>query len=457
MPETNEGVLLLFGAVFFLIGLLGGGFEIAAIKVPRVGTWPRLLSAVMGLVFIGLALSQLFISPSLPQPAAVVDTPTPAPTSVARAPTNTPVPATPAPATATPVPPTRTAVAEAPSPTAKVAAEASQETGAGGWQKLADLPRHINSFVVDLTNSQVLYAATGDQTGSGGGVYRSEDAGRTWQRAASGLPSERVTALAFGHGERATLYATVGTRGDLYASADGAASWSLRGDTGFFGGYDRLLRVDPRNPDLLYFLARSNALMRSRDAGYTWQSIGEGLPSDERATFALSLAIDPTDSDVLYVGTGGFVGGGQGVYKSTDGGDTWSASNRGMLDYRITAVAVDPLGAQTVYAGSDAGELFKSTDGGQTWQEMTDDLPAQTGSHPTIQQIVAHPSAPDTVYLLMNATGVVVTADGGDTWRLLGQPGQISYTTYTALTVLFDAEPVFLVGIEREGGWRYGG
>ncbi len=77
----------------------------------------------------------------------------------------------------------------------------------------------------------------------------------------------------------------------------------------------------------------------------------KGLPGDENEVYVMSLAIDPTDANVIYAGTGGFVGQGHGVYKSTDGGDNWSASNRGLIDYRITAIAIDPADSKIVVCG----------------------------------------------------------------------------------------------------------
>jgi hypothetical protein len=126
-----------------------------------------------------------------------------------------------------------------------------------------------------------------------------------------------------------------------------------------------------------------------------------------------------------------------------------------MLDYRITALAVDPAQPQTVYAGADAGEFFKSTDGGQSWNDFTDRLPPLMYSHPTVRDIVVDPAAPETVYLLADYRGVLVSHDRGERWRALGSPGEIDHPGFTAMAAIFDPQLVLVVGIEREGGWRY--
>ena len=324
----------------------------------------------------------------------------------------------------------------------------------GRWSQLADLPRQINAVIVDPANPKVLYAGAG-QNGSGSGVYKSEDAGLTWQLASTGLPAEDVAALVISQAETPTLYAAVGVRGYIYASTDGAQSWKRIGNTELFGGFERRLYRAATNAKLLFSLARPGGLARSRDGGRTWTPIDQGLPKDEHEVYVLSLAIDPTDANVIYAGTGGFVGQGHGVYKSTDGGDTWSPINRGMIDYRLTAIAVNPAKPQTIYAGSDAGELFKSTDAGQTWDDLTEQLPLRQESHSAIEEIFLDPAKPDTLYLLCDRVGILASSDGGLKWSALGMPGQSDSQSLTAMTVLFGPSPILILGLEREGGWRY--
>lgn len=459
MPSTTEGILLFIGAVFFLIGLLGGGFELSGAKMPTVGKWPRFFSGATGALLLIIALFRILAPPAPSQPVAVlVNTPAPTVATAMAAPTGTaaPPPAIPVAPTQPPAtdpspplpPPTRTE-------TPATNSTETQPAATLGWRKIADLPRQINALVVDPSNPRIVYAATGDSSGSGAGVFKSADSGRTWTVASNGLPSESVNALAINTADPPALFAQVGVRGKVYSSVDGAANWTLIGDTDLFGGYARIFRIDPRNPRIMFALSKSDALVRSIDGGETWQPIGAGLPSDEHHALAMSLAIDPFDSNIMYAGTGGFVGNGHGVYKSVDGGDTWEAVNRGMLDYRITAIATHPHQTQTIFAGSDNGDFFRSMDGGQTWEELSAALPVEMSDHPTITEIIILSETPETIYLLVDDAGVVISDDGGNRWRLLGQPGQFSFTSFTTMTVIPDTEPVLLIAIEREGAWRY--
>lgn len=273
--------------------------------------------------------------------------------------------------------------------------------------------------------------------------------------AAGGLPDGDITALAVSPDDPSLLYAA-GARGDLYASADAAQSWTRLGDVGALGGFYRQLYVAPGQGTDLFMVVRPGGVVRSRDGGYTWLPLAEGLPGNERETYVLSLAIDPSAPSTVYAGTGAWVGGGHGVYKSTDAGDTWLPANRGMLDYRISALAVHPTRPDTVYAGGDSGELFKSADGGQTWADLSAGLRVQEYYPPrTIRSIVVDPAAPDTLYLLGDNVGVMVSHDGGLRWRALAKPGEHDQPVFTVMAAALQPQPIFVVGIEREGGWRH--
>jgi photosystem II stability/assembly factor-like uncharacterized protein len=318
---------------------------------------------------------------------------------------------------------------------------------AGSWQRIADLPRQINALVADPTHPQVLYAGTGSFD-AGSGVYKSEDAGLTWRLMVNGLPQEMVNALAFSGDSPPILYAQVG-HGEVYASVDGAQSWSQVGVDPHFScsGCARRMVVSPGDRNQVFIVEAGMGASYSRDGGQNWQAV-----QDERGVIsALSLAVDPVDTEVVYLGTEG-----NGVYKSTDGGETWVAANRGMLDYAINALVVDPARPQTVYAGGDRGELFKSSDGGGSWSDITGKLSLPEHSYVgKVGGIVIDPAAPDTVYLLADGIGLLASYDGGERWQVLGKPGELNNPWFTAMLIRFDPQLFLIVGVQREGGWRY--
>lgn len=320
----------------------------------------------------------------------------------------------------------------------------------GIWQKIDDFPLQVNTIVSDPTNLKVLYA------GSEGGVYKSEDTGLTWQLITQTMLGDEVKALALTCDVPPTLYADV--HGEIFASTDGAKSWNCMGYSGLWSGFRHRLIVAPSDQNVLFNIAIPGGVALSSDGGYNWQSVYKGLPKKEYRAFALSLVIDPINKSVVYMGTGEWVGWGlgYGVYKSTDGGETWSPANRGIENYRIIALAIDPSEPQILYASEGGGKLFKSTDGGQNWKDITDKLPIhQDNSNPSIKEIVIDPAASKTIYLLREQLGVLVSNDGGVNWHIIGKPPvESKYNAFT-MAIVFDQQPVLIFGVEDEGGWRY--
>ncbi len=99
--------------------------------------------------------------------------------------------------------------------------------------------------------------------------------------------------------------------------------------------------------------------------------------------------------------------------------------------------------------------MFKSTDGGQNWKDITDKLPIQDNSNPSIKEIVVDPAASKTLYLLREQFGVLVSNDGGVNWHIIGKPPvESKYNAFT-MAINFDQHPVLILGVEDDGGWRY--
>jgi photosystem II stability/assembly factor-like uncharacterized protein len=344
-----------------------------------------------------------------------------------------------------------------PSPTAPSATSSAPTESVppiGLWQPIPDLPREIISVAVNPDNRQVAYA------GATGFVYRSDDAGATWSSVSTGLPNEDVVALAHTSStEPPILYAIIGSRNEFLASDDGGVNWARLGDVGApMGGFEKRLYIAPSNQQSLYFLSVASSFVYSPNGGSTWLPVGEGLPGyeEEGRVGVLTLEIHPTDPSIIYAGTGGFVGQGHGVYKSVDGGQTWMPSNRGMLDYRITALAIDPADPQVIYAGGDSGDLFKSTDGGDSWTRLSDALKVQEYSVPrTIHTISIDHQNPNRVFLLGDNSGLMFSGDGGQKWQMLGKPGEHDQPYFGTTEMFLAPRLVVIAGLEHDVVWRY--
>jgi photosystem II stability/assembly factor-like uncharacterized protein len=233
----------------------------------------------------------------------------------------------------------------------------------------------------------------------GGGVWRTDNAGRTWEPVFDGEPIASIGALAVAPSNPRILYAGSGEadmRSDIsygngmYRSDDAGATWRRIGleDSRQIGK----ILVHPRDPDLVYVAALGHAygpnpergVFRSRDGGRTWKRV---LYRDDN-TGAIDLAFDPSNPEVLFASLWQTRrppwnvyppsdGPGSGLYRSTDGGDSWSRIAGGFPAEGLgrTGIAVAPSDPRRVYAIVDAkeGGLYASQDGGGSWKRVNAD------------------------------------------------------------------------------------
>ena len=233
-----------------------------------------------------------------------------------------------------------------------------------------------------------------------GGVWKTSDGGTYWENVSDGFfNTSAVGAIAVADSDPNVIYAGMGescvrldvSHGDgVYRSTDGGKTWAHIGlqDTRHIGR----IRVHPQNPDLVYVAALGHAfgpneqrgVFRSKDGGKTWEQV---LYRGENAG-AIDISIDPNNPRILYAAfwqvrrfPWSLSSGGpdSGLFKSTDGGDTWAelSNNPGMpkgIKGRI-GVAVSPARPGRVWAivESEDGGLFRSDDGGATWESVSDE------------------------------------------------------------------------------------
>ena len=150
------------------------------------------------------------------------------------------------------------------------------------------------------------------------------------------------------------------------------SSWQSLGP-GNQGGRSRAMVIDPNNPDIMYLAAVTGGVFKTTDGGASWTAVGDTLPVLTNA----SLAMDPNDSRTLYLGTGEIFGfgtnnvrfAGNGIYRSTDAGTTWNPigqpAQSNAFDF-ISDIVFSPGSSQRLYAATNAG-IFRSDDAGASW------------------------------------------------------------------------------------------
>jgi photosystem II stability/assembly factor-like uncharacterized protein len=256
-----------------------------------------------------------------------------------------------------------------------------------------------------------------------GGVWKTVDAGQTWESTWHGPDVGTIGALAIAPSDANVIYAGTGepdprtdiASGDgVYRSTDAGRTWTNVGlrDSRQIG---RIV-VDPRDPDLVYVAAQGNVfapntergVYRSLDGGTSWSKV----LSVNDSTGAIDIAMDPTNPRILFAAMWQVRrtpwslvdgGAGSGLYRSADGGATWhKVEGKGLPEgvWGRTAISVGADG-QHVYAliNAHAGGLYRSDDGGAHWRLINDDQNIR--QRPWYYfQVKADPQNPTTIYLL---------------------------------------------------------
>ena len=291
-----------------------------------------------------------------------------------------------------------------------------------------------------LNNPNVYYMGT-----AGGGVWKTEDAGNTWFCISDGYFGGSIGSVAVsesdpniiyvGEGEQ-TLRGNVSSGKGLWKSLDAGKTWN------FIGLKDSehisRIRIHPENPDLVYVAAIGNlwkpnetrGVYRSKDGGQNWEKI---LYESDKAG-AGDLVLDPNNARIMYAATwemkrNGYRmdsgGPGSKLFKSFDGGDTWSdiSTHSGLPKgpWGIVGITVSPVDSNRVWAIIEAanGGVFRSDDAGQSWQKVNENRALRQRAW-YYSRIYADTQNKEKVYVMNVSYGV--STDGGRTFTLKNAP-----------------------------------
>lgn len=311
------------------------------------------------------------------------------------------------------------------------------------WRLIGPFRGGRSTAVAGVASQPIVYYFGG----TGGGVWKTTDGGINWEPITDGsvFGTGSVGAIGLSDSDPNTIYVGMGespirgnvSHGDgVYKSTDAGKTWKRVGleDTRQISR----IRVNPKNPDIVYVAAQghvwgSNAergVFRSKDGGKTWQKIF--YRSDKAG--ASDLIIDPTNANILYAGfwevyrkpwTLESGGTGSGIFKSTDGGDTWAeiTRNAGLpkSTIGIVGITVSPVNSDRLWAIIEAeeGGVFRSDDAGKTWTKTNEQRNLRQRAW-YYSRIYADPKNADTVYVLN--TGFYKSTDGGKTFTGISVP-----------------------------------
>ena len=309
----------------------------------------------------------------------------------------------------------------------------------GRTKAAAGIPSQPNVFYIGVCN---------------GGVWKTDDYGRTWNPIFDDQPTGSIGAIAIAPSNPSIIYVGSGeglqrpdlSTGDgIYKSLDAGKTWTHLGLRD--GQQIPQIVVDPRNPNRVFVAVlghpygpnEERGIFRSADGGQTFTKVLYKDPD----TGGVDLVLDPADPDTVYAAlwqarqapweNGAFSGPGSGVFKSTDGGTTWQPIMTGLPTFADdglgrVGLAVAPTNPKRLFATVEArtrGGLYRSDDAGARWSLVNAD-PRVTERGSDFAEVKVDPKNPDIVYTASVAAWK--STDGGRTfagWR--GAPGGDDY------------------------------
>jgi photosystem II stability/assembly factor-like uncharacterized protein len=259
------------------------------------------------------------------------------------------------------------------------------------WREIgpAIMGGRIDDFAVNESNTHIVYVAT-----ASGGAWKTTNDGTTWEPLFDKQPVSSIGAIAVAPSDPSILWAGTGEANNRQSS-----SWG-------------------------------DGVYKSMDAGKTWTDMG--LAETEHIG---RIAIHPANPNIVYVAAEGRLWGPskeRGVYKTTDGGKTWTLSLSINEDTGVSDLAMDPQSPDTLYAaayerrrtpfgfdgGGPGGAIYKTTDGGATWKKLTKGLPYADGGDVGRIGLAIYLRNPNIVYALVQHAkgGIFRSEDKGESW-----------------------------------------
>lgn len=321
----------------------------------------------------------------------------------------------------------------------------TSDNGGRSWQRVSQLAKRddlvVDEILVDVHNPRRILVAAYCKDKPDGGLFISEDGGRSWYVQAQ-LSGQSVRSLGRAPSNPDDLVA--GTLKGVYRSRDAGKHWSLISPEGSTELHEvESVAVDPKDPNTIY-AGTWHLPWKTTDGGEHWTNIKEGIIDDSDV---FSIIVDPKDPQVVYASAC------SGIYKSVSGAEP-NGKDMGKRFNKVQGIpstarrtrklGQDPENLNTVFAGTTEG-LYRTIDGGQHWDRMT-------GGDVIVNDVWIDPSNSDHVLLATDRGGVLSSIDGGVSFsssnsgfsnrQVVAMASNLSHSTYY----------IGLVNDKNEGG-----
>jgi photosystem II stability/assembly factor-like uncharacterized protein len=329
------------------------------------------------------------------------------------------------------------------------------DNGGASWQSISDdIPSPgVTDVAIDSTAPNTLYMITGDGERANfnpfsSGLYKTTDGGVTWSTTGLSytLPSNTTLSCIVINPKNPQIIMVGGT-GGIFRSNDGGANFSRTSTVA-----TRELVFNPHDPNIMYAGSKTGgSFLKSIDNGLTWLKITSGLPTSDVSRF--SIAVSRLNPNYVFTLATNAANGMNGFFRSTDGGSSFTVmsntpnitSNQGWYDL---AIAADPTNLDIVYAGGI--NLYKSSNGGTTWSL------SGSGVHSDVHCMTFSGT---TLYTTSDG-GVYKSADKAGTWTNIST--NLSIGQLFSLGLSTNMENLIISGLQDNGtnlttnaiGWR---
>lgn len=328
----------------------------------------------------------------------------------------------------------------------------------------------IGCVTIDPSDCNTIWIGTGENVsgrhiGFGDGVYVSHDAGKSFKNV--GLKkSEHISKIIVHPDDSKTvfvaalgpLWSSGGERG-LYKTTDGGGTWSLVLDKGEWTGVTDVT-IDPNNPETLYAVTHQrhrtvwglidggpeSGVFKSTDGGESWEELTQGLPGADKGK--MSIVVSPQKSNVVYV-TIELANREGGVWRSEDSGASWTKMSDfvggGTGPHYYQELYPDPHRFDVLYHANV--QLVRSTDGGATWDSV-----GNSNKHVDNHAVTFHPTDPD--FLLVGCDGgLYVSYDYAEHYRFTAN---LPLTQFYKVAVDYDTPFYHVAGGTQDNNSQYG-
>lgn len=301
----------------------------------------------------------------------------------------------------------------------------SHQAVSAGWLGLEG--GLMQTVAVDPSDPNIVYMGSW-----GSGIYKSTDHGHSWAPARAGLTNQLIWSLAIDPDHPSVIYAGTHKSG-VFKSTDGGNTWFPSNNGIQPAAVVYSIAIDPTNSNRILIGTRGIAVpcgdttcppwagvvYLSTDAGVHWTPVLSNVGGTSNQFWAYTVAFDPLVPNLVFAA----LDGSPGLMRSKDGGLTWAKANTGISNPKGRGIAFDPTDVTALtayYSGWQAwhyANLFKSTTGGDTWGAANNGI-----QKIDLWKMAMTKAIPPTLFVSTFTNGLLMTRDGGTTWKNAGVP-----------------------------------